>query len=364
MLRRILQRQVLDEQDRRLIVRSVYLANLDRLPDALGEQEYSDALRKGLSVRSFVDIIVASEEFRKRNGLAAQTPPTSSDCIVMGTNIRLTRQTWEDRRREIARQPIAPPAAPVPLAERRFRHSGAFDVTAIASLYMGGRYLENFLENLTSQTNFDRAELIFIDACSPGGEAELIQRYQAVYPNIVYRRINFRIGVYEAWNEAIGLARGRFLTNTNLDDLRRRDCLELQAAALDRNPGVDVVYQDVLYTLDPPSTFDAAERFGFRSRTQPVTFDTLLITNWPHSAPMWRKRLHDEFGLFDQSYRSAGDYEFWLRCLHRGKSFLRLDEALAVYYHNPEGVSTAALSQGDEEGVRIQRAYMRKFGIH
>ena len=51
-----------------------------------------------------------------------------------------------------------------------------------------------------------------------------------IYPNIVYKRINYRLGIYDAWNVGVGMARGRYLTNTNLDDLRRVDSIALQAA--------------------------------------------------------------------------------------------------------------------------------------
>ena len=88
----------------------------------------------------------------------------------------------------------------------------------------------------------------------------------AVLPNIVYERINFRIGIYEAWNRGVELARGRYLTNTNLDDQRRTDSLALQAEMLDRYPGVDVVYQDFFYSFDADLDFDDVARFGYQSQ--------------------------------------------------------------------------------------------------
>ena len=176
------------------------------------------------------------------------------------------------------------------MRERRaFKHSGEYIVSAIASLYKGRRFIEKFLENITTQTIFDRCELIIIDADSPEGEEEIIAEYQKMYPNIVYKRINYRIGVYDAWNIAVQLARGRYLTNTNVDDLRRSDSFELQAGALDANPAVDVVYQDVFYTLDPSLSFDEVASLGFKTELPIITACNLLAFNSPHNAPMWRK---------------------------------------------------------------------------
>ena len=56
--------------------------------------------------------------------------------------------------------------------------------------------------------------------------------------------------------------------------------------------------------------------------------------------PMWRKSLHENNGLFDDSYRSAGDWEFWLRCAFNGSQFKKYSQPLGLYYFNPQGVST------------------------
>ena len=95
------------------------------------------------------------------------------------------------------------------------------------------------------------------------------------------------------------MSRGRYLTNTNLDDLRRRDSFELQAATLDRYDFIDVVYQDFFYNFDDSLSFEEIEKFGFKSDLPIITPHNLLKFNSPHNGPMWRKSLHAELGLFD-----------------------------------------------------------------
>ena len=55
---------------------------------------------------------------------------------------------------------------------------------------------------------------------------------------------------------------------------------------------------------------------------------------------MWKKRLHDKYGLFDAKYRSAGDWEMWLRSASQGSQFKKIGGILGLYYFNPEGIST------------------------
>jgi glycosyltransferase involved in cell wall biosynthesis len=281
-------------------------------------------------------------------------------CWIMGTDRYLTLADWQERAKELKlSRREAQPAKPVEI-RGGFKHSGDYLVSAIASLYKGRRFLEGFLENITSQTIFDRSELIIVDANSPENEEKIVNSYQKIYPNIVYKRINYRIGVYDAWNIGVQMARGKYLTNTNVDDLRRRDSFEMQATALDRNPWADIVYQDFLYSFDASLSFDEVVKFEFKSALPIVTANNLLVFNSPHNAPMWRKSLHQELGLFDTSFKSAGDWEFWLRCLWKGKKFFKINTPHVVYFQNPEGLSTRADTRGVEEAREVLNRYARK----
>jgi glycosyltransferase involved in cell wall biosynthesis len=281
-------------------------------------------------------------------------------CRIMDTERYLTLTSWQERAKQLNLPKSSTAAPQAPGTCEKFEHSGDYVVSAIASLYKGRRFLENFLENITSQTIFDRSEIIIVDANSPEGESEIIERYQKIYPNIIYHRINYRIGVYDAWNVGVQLARGRYLTTTNVDDLRRRDSLELQADALDRHPAADVIYQDFFYSFDPSLSFEDIARFGFKSELPIITPNNLLRINSPHNAPMWRKRLHDEVGLFDTAFKSAGDWEFWLRCLWQGKGFFKINTPHIAYFQNPEGVSTRPDTRGLEEGREVLKRYSRR----
>ena len=262
----------------------------------------------------------------------------------MGTNRTITRAEWQALARMLVRPPsVLPPAG--------FVHSGSYVVSALASLLRRGRHIEKFLSNITNQTWFDRSELIIIDAASPDGEADVIAKYQREFPSIVYYRTSSRIGIYEAWNLAVGMARGRYLTNTNLDDLRRADSFELQARALDRHSSADVIYQDFYYTFDDTLDFDEVARVGIKSELPDITPHNLLACNPPHnSAPDVAQDLHDRVGLSQRFLQSAGDYEFWLRGILKGVRFLKVEPAHVVYFQNPHGLSTRPDTVGIMEG--------------
>lgn len=311
---------------------------------------------------------VADEERR-----ALEVPRDSGSCWIMGTSRTIGPEDWRRRARELdgavssnlsrgvsavggKRGGCAPPA----FGSTRWQPGGSPRclVSVIASLYKGGRFIETFMENICSQTIFrDWCELIVVDAGSPEGEGDVVRRWMADFPNIRYIRTPERIGIYEAWNLGIHEARGELLTNANLDDLRRHDSIEIQAATLQALPDADVVYQDVHYTLEPCLPFERIADLGFRSSVPRVTPAVMLSFNPPHNAPMWRRRVHDELGVFDTRYRSAGDYEFWLRCATAGRVFHRVADPHVVYFQNPQGYSTRADTTGHSETREITARY-------
>ncbi|MGE0310862.1 MAG: glycosyltransferase [Lautropia sp.] len=287
--------------------------------------------------------------------------PGASGCWIMGTRQTVDQDDWARRQRALAEGDWTPRVGPMH-SPPALRGRPRCLVTAIASLYRGGQYIEAFMDNLSSQAAFrDWCELIIVDAASPDDEARTIRRYMADFPNIRYLRLPDRVGIYEAWNIGVHEARGEFLTNTNLDDLRRHDSLALQAATLQSLPDVDVVYQDFYYTLAPGLSFERIATMGYRSTLPIVTPEVLLAFNPPHNAPMWRRALHDELGAFDTRYRAAGDYEFWLRCLAAGKVFHKIDDPHVAYFHNPEGMSTRTDTPGHAETRQITARYASRF---
>jgi glycosyltransferase involved in cell wall biosynthesis len=243
----------------------------------------------------------------------------------------------------------------------RLRPAEECVVSIITSLYCGGAFIRSFLENMTSQTIFKtHCELIIIDANSPDDERAVIEEFCRDFPNILYKRMDARIGIYEAWNIAAEMASGRYLTNANIDDIRRNDSFEIQAALLDTLDFVDVTYQDVFYSFEPRLPFDTIAKRDFRSNLPVISRYNLMEFNSPHNAPMWRAALHRDIGQFNQTLQSASDFEFWLRCRAAGKIFYKVNEAHVAYFVNPEGMSTRPDTRGAIEAHAVSRDLYRK----
>jgi glycosyltransferase involved in cell wall biosynthesis len=234
-------------------------------------------------------------------------------------------------------------------------------ISIITSVYNGDQFIEGFLEDITQQTIFDQCELILINANSPGNEEEIIKHYYERYRNIHYYRLDHDPGIYAVWNYAIKRAQGKYLTNANLDDRLKSDCYEMHKKTLDEYPEIDLVYSDFYVTYYPNETFTSHhashERimasFSPREMWQPL----------PNNHPMWRRSMHNRYGLFDERYKHAGDWEMWLRAVQGGAQFLKVEGIYGLYYYNPQGLSTnyAKASQIKKEESAIRKKYAHVF---
>ena len=215
-------------------------------------------------------------------------------------------------------------------------------ISIITSVYDGDEYIRPFLEDITRQTIFeDKCELILINANSPGNEEEVIQEYLEKYPNnIIYKRLEEDPGIYGVWNMGVEMSSGEYLTNANLDDRKAINSLERHARELYTNDDVDLVYADMAITDSPNETFENNTSEGRRYNFSQFSLDDLKMSNMPHASPMWRKSYHDRYGKFDAKYRSAGDWEMWLRGASQGSKFKKINAVLGLYYFNPTGIST------------------------
>ena len=234
-------------------------------------------------------------------------------------------------------------------------------ISIITSVYDGDEFIRPFLEDVTNQTIFkDKCELILINADSPGNEDEVINEYLEKYPdNIIYKKLDKDPGIYGTWNYALEFATGEYITNANLDDRKAVNSLEIHAKNLFTDKDVDLVYADSFITNQPNETYENNTSEGRRYNFENFSKEAMLRGNQPHNNPMWRKSLHDKNGFFDSKYRSAGDWEFFLRCTYAGSQFKKIEQPLGLYYFNPKGISTnfENFSWKQEEEQEIYNKY-------
>jgi glycosyltransferase involved in cell wall biosynthesis len=237
-------------------------------------------------------------------------------------------------------------------------------VSAIVSAYNSETFLRGCIDDLLNQTLYaqGRLEIIVINASDRRGDTLILREYlvQGVPLQIITTP---REPLYTSWNRGIRMATGDYITSANTDDRHRPDALEILANTLDDRPEIGVVYSDCYVTSTANATWTTPytvvkEPPYTTGRLNWPVFDRQQLTQFCYIGPqpVWRRALHERFGVFDESYMIAGDYEMWLRLAAHGVNFQRIPETLGLFYWNPAQLGRA---QAQQSGMESRRAVLK-----
>jgi glycosyltransferase involved in cell wall biosynthesis len=231
-------------------------------------------------------------------------------------------------------------------------------VSVLVAVRNAERLLPKCLDSLVAQSVAADLEVLIIESEPRGREGGIIAKYRRRFPETRLRHlIATRPGLYAAWNTGLRHATAEFVMNLNSDDRLRSDAIEILARTLRDHPEVGLVYGDSYITAVANETFERNSSRGRRFHWPAYTHKRLLLGCICGPHPLWRRRLHDEVGFFDESFRIAGDYDMWLRIAAR-HPLLMVDEPIGLYYANPQGLSANAAVLG-VENRRIMSVYFR-----
>lgn len=226
-------------------------------------------------------------------------------------------------------------------------------ISAIVSVYNCERFIKGCLDELLNQTIADKVEIVVVNSGSQQNEERIIKNYQARYSNIVYLKTAERETIYAAWNRGIKASSGKYITNANSDDRYKKDAFEVMSKFLDDNEHIDLVYADSIITETENEVFEKCTPAGFMDHFD--TMDHVTFSIGPH--PMWRKRIHDMFGLFDEHFEVAGDYEFWMRIAGKCE-FGHIRKRLGLYLRNPVSAERRNYEKTALEVIDVKKRYV------
>ena len=232
-------------------------------------------------------------------------------------------------------------------------------VSILISTHNDTNLLPGCLDNLVNQTISDRMEIIVITSGSEQNEGKIIREYQEKYDNI--RSLHTERGtVYDAWNQGLFLARGKFLTAVDTDVRCRPDALEIMASTLDAHPEVGLVYGDSVVTNSPNENISDHSGQNYRAWPEYSLRQALMFDIFgPH--PMWRRRCHEGAGIFSTTMEICGDYDFFLRAAWK-YSALHIQDILSLAYER-EDLKRGGRDLSKQETFQLLRYYRSRIPI-
>lgn len=217
------------------------------------------------------------------------------------------------------------------------------------------RYLRLAIESVLRQT-YPRWELCIADDGSTEPHVrKVLQEYAAADHRIKLAPPGRHGGISRATNAALALAEGEFVALFDHDDELAEHALYRMARAAVEQPEADVLYSDE-DKIQPDSKRVAP---FFKPGWSP---EFMLGCMYTCHLSMYRRRLVEEVGGFDEAYDSAQDYDLALRVIEKARSVVHVPDVL---YHwrllpNSTASGVGAKPEAHAAAMRALEAHLRR----
>ncbi len=172
-------------------------------------------------------------------------------------------------------------------------------------------YIEDCIHRVLDQT-YKNIEYIIVDGSSTDGTVEIIKKYEKFISKWISESDN---GVYDAMNKGIQISSGDIIGTLNADDFYPHHEVLAKVAEVFSQESVDSCYGD----LDYVDSFDT--RKIIRCWRSGHYIANRFYWGWmpPHPTFFVRRRIYEQYGVFNLELGTAADYELMLRFLLRHK---------------------------------------------
>ena len=226
-------------------------------------------------------------------------------------------------------------------------------VTVLMSVHNDRHYLPAAVDSILRQSLED-LELLTFDDGSTDGSGDYLASLND--PRVRLVRNGSNLGLTRSLNRGLDLAEGLYLARMDADDVAAPQRLARQVAFLDAHPHVGVVGSSRVL-IDEAG---AVVAHAAAAEDDPaIRWKCLLGNPFAHPSVMLRLDLLNAHRLrYDETYRTAQDYELWSRLLAVTKGH-NLPEPL-LYYRLRAGVSRTRKPEQLRNHDRIAYASIRR----
>ena len=221
------------------------------------------------------------------------------------------------------------------------------------------KFLCQMIDSLLEQT-YENWELCIVDA-SPGNVSMeyVLREYANRDSRIQWRKLEKNLGIAENTNAAFAMASGDFVGLLDHDDLLAPNALYEIAAALEKEPDIDVLYTD-----EDKVRGDSLEHFQPHLKPD-FNLDLLRSNNYICHFFVAKRTLVKQVGGFLAAFDGAQDHDFIFRCVEQAEHIHHIPEIL--YHWRTHQSSTAdnpdSKRYAFEAGRRAVEANLERCGL-
>ena len=181
-------------------------------------------------------------------------------------------------------------------------------ISIVTAAFNSAATIKDTIESVLSQ-DYPNIEFIVADGGSKDGTVEILKSYGDKIKWISEKDS----GIYEAMNKGVKMATGDAIGVLGSDDFYPDNQAISKVVKAFKDSKADSVYGNLHYV-------DAVDTNKIVRNWKSGKYDRQSFLNgWmpPHTAFFLKKSAYDTYGLYNTSFRSAGDYELMLRMLYK-----------------------------------------------
>lgn len=173
-------------------------------------------------------------------------------------------------------------------------------ISIITVTFNSSKTLAKTIQSVVNQT-YKNIEYIVIDGGSTDGTLDIIKKYDNYITQWVSEHDN---GIYDAMNKGINLATGDYVYMLNADDVLSNETVLEEIANILAQTECDGICGYITYIDEKGKKLNSL-------KTKPNDPFSYLV----HQGFIYKKSLHEKYGLYDTTYLINADYDFYLKLL-------------------------------------------------
>jgi len=185
-------------------------------------------------------------------------------------------------------------------------------VTVLMSAYNSASFILEAVESILKQ-NWTDFEFLIIDDGSNDNSVDIIRHYQDERINLILNESN--IGLTASLNRGLSIAKGKYIARMDADDIAEPNRLSSQVNFLEQHPEIGILgSQCFLFDGTSPESHSI---YYVPNNDLEIRWNSLLNNPFAHPTVMLRREILIRYGLtYDETFKTAQDYEFWTRLLN------------------------------------------------
>jgi len=230
-------------------------------------------------------------------------------------------------------------------------------ISVVMAVYNEEKFLEESVDSILNQT-FKDWELVIVNDCSTDNSLNIIKSYMKKDKRIRLVNNKKNGGCPDSRNDGLKISKGEYIAILDGDDVSHPKRLEKEVNYLEKNPHIFLVGSSAVYINEEGKEI---RRFRKYNDHEMLAWRLPQSCGIVHSSIMFR----NEGLIYNNYFKGASDYKFYLDLLSKGKNLTNLPEFLVRYrlHGGSMSISGKEMQEGFSNEAKEQIDFKSKFRI-